>query len=584
MLADMKIVQWQIITWLSIVRLICNLLLIVLWTTTGPNRGFSPSELPVVLSDIFLLTWDVITRGAWCATVLWQSAIDIYQIFGLIYDGSHAAKSLAIGGAAYAQYAPWAIVTFCLLYAFTIILNAVMLFMKLGSGGYMRLGQGVKDIGRSVPAPKISIKGIFGSRRSDNDDVTWGSIYCSFGRFIKCYSIVIFTRGTDYGQPLMQAIPRNATSIFLLSALIGQSIILTYNLFVGDVSVRSYLSEAVYPPFNLSEVSLLFLGSSFAPSAYNITLLYNQQAAISASAQCPVFLPLSCQAYLGRPINVNPPINQTICFPTMNTTGCSENPTGLNIEIQIDTTSVISDMGRLWLLPWKVTLDEIQDLDVVPILQSTQGTQLQPGQHLDGLVGFSRRRVLARTVSGLLGFPARYIDYSQLPIAWLPDSVKSINATIASATLTLERLPLEYHIYSSGNPSNGPLYEVVEDYRPQTMLGVLTGIGGLLAALQGLHTLLFGLPLFWGLFGSKSLNPFGRVGRVGRGQSEKMRKLYGQIPPLCERSHTLPLAERLAFFICDFLLDTGPLAEADSELPEKLCELEEEVVCHISNH
>jgi len=33
------------------------------------------------------------------------------------------------------------------------------------------------------------------------------------------------------------------------------------------------------------------------------------------------------------------------------------------------------------------------------------------------------------------------------------------------------------------------------------MLGVLTGIGGLLAALQGLHTLLFGLPLFWGLFG-----------------------------------------------------------------------------------
>jgi hypothetical protein len=45
------------------------------------------------------------------------------------------------------------------------------------------------------------------------------------------------------------------------------------------------------------------------------------------------------------------------------------------------------------------------------------------------------------------------------------------------------------------------LYEVVEDYHPQTMLGVVTGIGGLLAALQGLHTLLFGLPLFWGLFG-----------------------------------------------------------------------------------
>jgi len=75
--------------------------------------------------------------------------------------------------------------------------------------------------------------------------------------------------------------------------------------------------------------------------------------------------------------------------------------------------------------------------------------------------------------------------------------------------------------------------------------------------------------------GSKSLNPFGRV---GQGQSEKMRKLYGQIPPIGNRSDTLPLAERLAFFLCDFLLETGPLAEAD----ELDCELEE--VHPISNH
>jgi len=57
----------------------------------------------------------------------------------------------------------------------------------------------------------------------------------------------------------MQAIARNTTSIFLLSALIGQSIALTYHLFTGGISVRSYLSETAYPPFNLSQVSLLFL-------------------------------------------------------------------------------------------------------------------------------------------------------------------------------------------------------------------------------------------------------------------------------------------------------------------------------------
>ena len=182
-----------------------------------------------------------------------------------------------------AMEAPWTIVAFSLLYAFLMILNTVMLFLKLKSEGYKRPGQGIKEIRHSIPAHKISIKEIiFGSRRSVKDDVTWGSIYYSFYRFIRCYSIVIFTRGTksvvlplkfgillevnlasflttSYGHLLMQAITRNTTLIFLLSALIRQSILLTYNFFTGGVSVQSYLSKAAYPPFNLSEVSLLFL-------------------------------------------------------------------------------------------------------------------------------------------------------------------------------------------------------------------------------------------------------------------------------------------------------------------------------------
>jgi len=60
-----------------------------------------------------------------------------------------------------------------------------------------------------------------------------------------------------------------------------------------------------------------------------------------------------------------------------------------------------------------------------------------------------------------------------------------------------------------------------------------------------------------------------------------MRKLYGQIPPVGDRSDALPLAERLAFFLCDFLLETGPLAEAD-ELAAKPSELD--VVHPISDH
>jgi hypothetical protein len=43
--------------------------------------------------------------------------------------------------------------------------------------------------------------------------------------------------------------------------------------------------------------------------------------------------------------------------------------------------------------------------------------------------------------------------------------------------------------------------EVVEDYRSSTAFDALGSIGGLLAILQGLHLLLFGRPLFWGITG-----------------------------------------------------------------------------------
>lgn len=84
---------------------------------------------------------------------------------------------------------------------------------------------------------------------------------------------------------------------------------------------------------------------------------------------------------------------------------------------------------------------------------------------------------------------------------WLPGSVNAANSTIASATLTLGREPFEYNLYPPNSLFNGLLYEVIEDYRQQTLLSVVTAIGGFLSALQGLHTFLFEMPLFWGLFG-----------------------------------------------------------------------------------
>jgi hypothetical protein len=66
------------------------------------------------------------------------------------------------------------------------------------------------------------------------------------------------------------------------------------------------------------------------------------------------------------------------------------------------------------------------------------------------------------------------------------------NYSIAQATLRSET-----NIF-------GPLlYRIITDYRQHTFLDALGSIGGLLAAFQGLHILIFGRPLWWGFIGTQ---------------------------------------------------------------------------------
>jgi hypothetical protein len=67
------------------------------------------------------------------------------------------------------------------------------------------------------------------------------------------------------------------------------------------------------------------------------------------------------------------------------------------------------------------------------------------------------------------------------------------NNSIAQATLQWERDFINTDM----------VYEIpiIQEYRQHTFLAALSSIGGLLAILQGFHLLLFGRPLWWGLFG-----------------------------------------------------------------------------------
>ena len=50
----------------------------------------------------------------------------------------------------------------------------------------------------------------------------------------------------------------------------------------------------------------------------------------------------------------------------------------------------------------------------------------------------------------------------------------------------------------------GIMCDFIEDYRSSTIFDALGSVGGLLAILQGVHILLFGRPIFWGITGASS--------------------------------------------------------------------------------
>ncbi|KAF8601921.1 hypothetical protein BDV93DRAFT_524467 [Ceratobasidium sp. AG-I] len=110
------------------------------------------------------------------------------------------------------------------------------------------------------------------------------------------------------------------------------------------------------------------------------------------------------------------------------------------------------------------------------------------------------------------------------------------------------------------------LCQVVEDYRVNSAFDVLGSIGGLLALLQGIHILLFGRPLFWGLLlGSKLITPFGLVGKLAtKGFRQRLRKHY--YPSSIQSAEDVRTAAytqdtiNITEFLLDYVLDVGPAA------------------------
>ncbi|KAF8692818.1 hypothetical protein RHS03_08540, partial [Rhizoctonia solani] len=125
------------------------------------------------------------------------------------------------------------------------------------------------------------------------------------------------------------------------------------------------------------------------------------------------------------------------------------------------------------------------------------------------------------------------------------------------------------------------LCEITEDYRVTSTFDLFASIGGLLALLQGIHILLFGRPLFWGMFGAKAITPFGMMGNLATKSFKKRLQEQYHIP----RQGTQANPEQLqggsvscnragvdidmTQFLLDYVIDMGPASVPDHEEEDK---------------
>ncbi|CAE6416036.1 unnamed protein product, partial [Rhizoctonia solani] len=125
-------------------------------------------------------------------------------------------------------------------------------------------------------------------------------------------------------------------------------------------------------------------------------------------------------------------------------------------------------------------------------------------------------------------------------------------------------------IYLKGDrPGLYNLCKITEEYRTTSSFDILASIGGLLALLQGIHVLVFGRPLFWGMFGAKLITPFGLAGKLAtRAFRERLQQQYHRraepqdSTKTTQESGTEESGSRVEIdmtrFLLDYVIDMGP--------------------------
>ncbi|CEL60380.1 monovalent cation:H+ antiporter-2, CPA2 family [Rhizoctonia solani AG-1 IB] len=218
--------------------------------------------------------------------------------------------------------------------------------------------------------------------------------------------------------------------------------------------------------------------------------------------------------------------------------------------------------------------------------------QLNPGYHTEAEAGFLSRGFISSSAwrDLILDSDPEYAYVSVYPIG-ISATRPLQNSTIATARLRATFKPaLRYlqsrdafdaahwqsdsfrHVLPFSPDVYGDGCDFVEDYRSGTILDILGSVGGLFAILQAVHVLLFGKPLFWGLMGTKLINPFGFIGSFGSENfRRRLHEKYGR-EPTKDNPDTIQTAAFLRDYVVDFGHLQTPLGQSREEVITKATE------------
>ncbi|KAG9099593.1 hypothetical protein FS749_000845 [Ceratobasidium sp. UAMH 11750] len=196
--------------------------------------------------------------------------------------------------------------------------------------------------------------------------------------------------------------------------------------------------------------------------------------------------------------------------------------------------------------------------------------QLVPGLHLEAEAAMAKRNFITSTFFRDVIGGAKPV-YETVPM--FPITTTRFASINNSSVVTGAIRPAPQPVFSPSSarkeiqglltsPTPMPITcEVVEDYRSSTALDALGSVGGLFAILQGLHLLLFGRPLFWGIAGAKLISPFGLLGGLSSKSFRKRLQDHYRVPPSTSEPRDDDTI-RITSFLKDFVIDFGP---ADAE-------------------